>query len=109
MPGQRFAVQRPGQKCVGGDELFAGHAAPVLLLNRELLRPEFNLLLAAIGAEEDELARLRLEAAGSIEHCAQRHAGPSTVAAQPLKRSPIARTFEAGDEVRTADLAQFVE
>ena len=109
MAGQRFAVERPRQKGVGVSDCSRVMLRPYCCSTRELLRPELHLFLAAIGAEEHELARLRLETAGAIEHRAQRHARPSAVAAQALKRPPVARAFEAGDEFRAADLAQLVE
>ena len=40
---------------------------------------EWDVFLAAVGAEEDELACLRLDT-GQAQHRAQRHAGPAAAA-----------------------------
>ena len=94
---------QPGTSSRSGDPWWRVSGSPLsayassgsgdIALSRGRLRPnccstlkfcaaELHLLLAAIGAEEHELARLRLDA-GLIEHRAQRDAGPAAVAESP--------------------------
>ena len=108
MPGQRLAVERPRQERIRRQHLLARHAPAVLLLDGELLRAKLDLFLAAIGAKEDKLARLRLEAR-SIQDGAQRHARPSAVARQSLQWPPVAGAFETRNELGAADLPEIVE
>jgi hypothetical protein len=67
-----------------------------------------DFFLALVGAEEDELARRRLDA-GRVEHLLQRQAGPAAVAAQALNRCAVAGALEARHELGAAHLLQIVE
>jgi hypothetical protein len=67
--GERFSVERVGEKGLCRQRFVARKASPVLLFHLVLGSAEFNLFLATIGAEEHELAGLRLDAC-LIEHCA---------------------------------------
>ena len=105
---ERLAVHQIRQDRFTRERLLAREAAAELLVDGELLRAELDFLVAAVGAEEDELFRFALHA-GLIEHGAQRHARPVTVAAQPLKWTTIAGALEAEGDLRALHLLQIVE
>ena len=108
MPREGLAVEPPGEKRVRRECLVARQAPAVLLIDVELLRSKFHLFLPAIGSEEDELSRLRLQSR-AIEDRAQGYASPPAVAAEALKRSPIARTLEAENELGVAHAPKLIE
>src|SRR6185503_3492402 len=108
MLGERLAVQPPRQERFARQRLLAIQAAAELLIELELLRAPLDLFLAVVGAEEDELARRRLDA-GGIEHRLERHAAPLAVATESLHRAAVARALEAGDQFGGAHLLQVVE
>src|SRR5258705_3460656 len=108
MARERLAVHRIGQERLRRQRFLACQGAAELLLDLELLRAPLDFLFAAVGAEEDELARFRLHA-GLVEHLAQRKAGPASVARQPLQRPSVARALEAGDQLLPAHATKVVE
>src|SRR5581483_8628930 len=105
---ERLAVERVGEERFTRHGSVARQAPAELLLHLENLSPEVHFFFGVVRAEEDELARLRLDAR-AIEHRAQRYAVPAAVARQSLKRATVAGAFESGDELRPANLAEIVE
>src|SRR5262245_23190521 len=108
MLGERFAVEGPRKERLARHRLLAIEAASELLVQLELLRAPLDFLFAVIRAEEDELARCRLDA-GRVEHRLQRDARPLAVAAEPVHRPAIAGALEPGYQIDGAELLQVVE
>ena len=106
--GQRLAVERPREERLGAQRLLARQRPAEVIVDLVLLRAPLDFFLAVIGAEEHHVLRLGLQPGGG-EHGLQRHAGPLAVARQSLERAAVARAFEAGDQLRAAQLLQVVE
>src|ERR1043166_2672053 len=105
---QRVAVERPREKRFARQRFLAVETAAEGDVDLVFLRAPLDFLFAVIGAEEDELARRRLDAA-RIEDRLEPDAGPLAVAAQPLQRPAVAGALEAGDELGRSDLLEIVE
>ena len=110
-PGVSLAQAQTDAKRVAADIARrdpVSHAASELLVDRELLRPELHLLVATIGAEEDELLGFVLHA-GLIENRAERYARPTSIAAQSLEGPPITGALEAERDLRCLHPPQVVQ